>query len=27
MHGVLNVDEKKTNYTVGREIARRNFWT
>ena len=27
MHGVLNVDEKKTNYTVGWEIARRNFQT
>ena len=25
MHGVLNVDEKKTNYTVSREIVRRIF--
>ena len=27
MHGVLNVDGKKTNCTVGWEIARRNFQT
>ena len=26
LHGVLNVDEKKTNYTVWLEIMRQTFW-
>jgi hypothetical protein len=26
VYGALNVDEKKTNYTVWLEIARRTFW-